>query len=102
MSGQVGQAPLASTASARYGLLGLPLAFVALPVYVHLPNHYAQQHAVPLAALPAGIDPAQPSGLEYYPLPGPGERFPIADPAQAPRETPRRWCRTRSRWASCS
>jgi hypothetical protein len=24
--------------SAAYGLLGLPLAFVALPVYVHLPN----------------------------------------------------------------
>lgn len=38
-------------ASAAYGLLGLPLAFVALPVYVHLPNVYAQQYAVPLAAL---------------------------------------------------
>jgi glycoside/pentoside/hexuronide:cation symporter, GPH family len=25
----------------RYGLLGLPLAFVALPLYVILPNHYA-------------------------------------------------------------
>ena len=37
--------------SASYGLLGLPLAFVALPVYVHLPNVYAQQYAVPLAAL---------------------------------------------------
>jgi Na+/melibiose symporter-like transporter len=38
-------------ASAAYGLLGLPLAFVALPVYVHLPNVYAQQYGVPLAAL---------------------------------------------------
>ncbi|MEY4694280.1 MAG: hypothetical protein RLZZ95_729 [Pseudomonadota bacterium] len=38
-------------APAAYGLLGLPLAFVALPVYVHLPNLYAQQYAVPLAAL---------------------------------------------------
>jgi Na+/melibiose symporter-like transporter len=39
--------------SAAYGLLGLPLAFVALPVYVHLPNVYAQQYGVPLAALGA-------------------------------------------------
>ena len=35
----------------RYGLLGLPLAFVALPLYVHLPNVYAQQFGVPLATL---------------------------------------------------
>lgn len=41
------------SASAAYGLLGLPLAFVALPVYVHLPNLYAQQYGVPLAALGA-------------------------------------------------
>jgi GPH family glycoside/pentoside/hexuronide:cation symporter len=38
-------------AAPAYGLLGLPLAFVALPVYVHLPNLYAQQYGVPLAAL---------------------------------------------------
>ena len=31
----------------------MPLAFVALPVYVHLPNVYAQQFGVPLAALGA-------------------------------------------------
>jgi len=37
----------------RYGLLGLPLAFVALPLYVVLPNHYAISFAVPLAALGA-------------------------------------------------
>lgn len=42
-----------------------------------------------LAALSARIDPAQPSGLDFYPLPGPGERFPVADPGQAPREAPR-------------
>ena len=35
----------------RYGLLGLPLAFVALPLYVHLPNVYANQFGVPLATL---------------------------------------------------
>jgi len=37
----------------RYGLLGLPLAFVALPLYVILPNHYALAHGVPLATLGA-------------------------------------------------
>ena len=35
----------------RYGLLGLPLAFVALPLYVILPNYYAREFGVPLAAL---------------------------------------------------
>ncbi len=37
----------------RYGLMGLPLAFVALPLYVLLPNHYAREFGVPLAALGA-------------------------------------------------
>jgi glycoside/pentoside/hexuronide:cation symporter, GPH family len=36
-----------------YGLLGLPLAFVALPLYVILPNHYARTYGVPLATLGA-------------------------------------------------
>ena len=36
-----------------YGALGLPLAFVALPLYVVLPAHYAQQFGVPLAWLGA-------------------------------------------------
>ena len=35
----------------RYGLLGLPLAFVALPLYVILPNHYAREYGMPLATL---------------------------------------------------
>lgn len=38
---------------ARYGALGLPLAFVALPLYVVLPNHYADRFGVPLATLGA-------------------------------------------------
>jgi len=37
----------------RYGLLGLPLAFVALPLYVIVPNHYAREFGVPLALLGA-------------------------------------------------
>ena len=36
-----------------YGALGLPLAFVALPLYVVLPNHYASAFGVPLALLGA-------------------------------------------------
>ena len=36
-----------------YGGLGLPLAFVALPLYVVLPAHYATAYAVPLSALGA-------------------------------------------------
>lgn len=37
----------------RYGALGLPLAFVSLPLYVTLPHHYAQEFGIPLAALGA-------------------------------------------------
>jgi Na+/melibiose symporter-like transporter len=37
----------------RYGALGLPLAFVALPLYVILPNHYASTFGIPLATLGA-------------------------------------------------
>ncbi len=36
-----------------YGLLGMPLAFVALPLYVILPNHYATAFGAPLALLGA-------------------------------------------------
>ncbi len=36
-----------------YGLLGLPLAFVALPLYVLLPHHYAREFGLPLATLGA-------------------------------------------------
>ncbi|MBR0932384.1 FGGY-family carbohydrate kinase [Bradyrhizobium jicamae] len=35
------------------------------------------------------VKPDEPTGLDYYPLPKPGERFPIADPALAARITPR-------------
>jgi Na+/melibiose symporter-like transporter len=37
----------------RYGVMGFPLAFVALPLYVVLPNHYARNFGVPLATLGA-------------------------------------------------
>ncbi|PLA74166.1 carbohydrate kinase [Hydrogenovibrio sp. SC-1] len=42
-----------------------------------------------LQALLAEIDISQPTGLDYYPLIRPGERFPIADAQLQPRLTPR-------------
>ncbi|MBX3569473.1 MAG: FGGY-family carbohydrate kinase [Rhizobiaceae bacterium] len=42
-----------------------------------------------IATLSARIDPALPTGLDYYPLTAPGERFPIADPTLPPRLEPR-------------
>ncbi len=42
-----------------------------------------------LATLSARIDPERPSGLHYYPLLAPGERFPRADPSWRPQLTPR-------------
>ncbi len=43
----------AHTNTCRYGLLGMALAFVALPLYVVLPNYYAREFGVPLASLGA-------------------------------------------------
>jgi Na+/melibiose symporter-like transporter len=50
-----------------YGLLGLPLAFAALPIYVHIPRYYAETTGMELTMLglillgarllDAGIDP---------------------------------------------
>ncbi len=42
-----------------------------------------------LNELSGQIDPARSSGLDYYPLIKPGERFPINDPALPPRLDPR-------------
>ena len=41
----------AQTTGASYGLLALPLSFVALPMYVNLPHAYATHYAVPLTTL---------------------------------------------------
>ncbi len=40
-------------AGISYGALGLPLAFVALPLYVHWPNYYASNFGLSLATLGA-------------------------------------------------
>lgn len=47
---------------------------------------FGKQH---LAELNTRLDPKTPSGLDYYPLPAPGERFPINDPDLPPRLEPR-------------
>jgi Na+/melibiose symporter-like transporter len=48
-----GRAAFSSSDGWRYGLMGLPLAFCALPLYVLMPNLYARQWGVSLAALGA-------------------------------------------------
>lgn len=42
-----------------------------------------------LRYLELNMDPLHPTGLDYYPLPGIGERFPVSDPQLVPRMTPR-------------
>lgn len=42
-----------------------------------------------LEALTACVDSARPTGLDFYPLLKPGERFPVSDPNFAPRLEPR-------------
>ena len=45
--------------------------------------------AATITRLTGFVDPSHLTGLDYYPLAGPGERFPIADPAFLPRLSPR-------------
>ncbi len=50
--GSVARPPLANVWDGlRYGALGFPLAFLALPLYVVLPSHYATSFGMPLATL---------------------------------------------------
>ena len=42
-----------------------------------------------MAQMQTRLDPDTPTGLDYYPLPRRGERFPINDPELSPRLTPR-------------
>lgn len=49
-------------------------------------QHFTREQ---LERLTAALDPDQPTGLDFYPLPGPGERFPVSDPDLAPRLEPR-------------
>jgi Na+/melibiose symporter-like transporter len=47
----VGNRPLSGIDGLRYGLLGFPVAFAALPLYVQLPALYAAQVGLPVAAV---------------------------------------------------
>uniref|UniRef100_UPI001FEFA566 FGGY-family carbohydrate kinase n=1 Tax=Mesorhizobium mediterraneum TaxID=43617 RepID=UPI001FEFA566 len=51
-----------------------------------LAQHFSLGRIIELSA---AIDPMTETGLDYYPLPAVGERFPVADPALPPRLTPR-------------
>ena len=51
-----------------------------------LAQHFSVARIIELSA---AIDPATETGLDYYPLGVPGERFPIADPTLPPRLKPR-------------
>lgn len=42
-----------------------------------------------IAALTPALEAERPTGLDYYPLPAPGERFPVADAAKQPNFAPR-------------
>ena len=42
-----------TTSILAYGALGFPLAFAALPIYVHLPRYYAATTGMELALLGA-------------------------------------------------
>lgn len=66
------EAATSHAATARYGLLALPLAFAALPLYVALPAYYAQQFGVPLAALGALLLVARLADAVVDPLIGQG------------------------------
>ena len=48
---EAGKVPL--TELAAYGALGLPLAFAALPIYVHVPRLYAEGTGLSLALVGA-------------------------------------------------
>ena len=51
-----------------------------------LKQFFTAEDIVRLTAL---MDARVPTGLDYYPLPKPGERFPINDPAMQPKLSPR-------------
>ncbi|HEY5636702.1 MAG TPA: MFS transporter [Burkholderiales bacterium] len=73
-------APLERRALAAYGLLGLPLAGAALPVYVHLPNLYGALLGMNLALLGAVLLGARLADAFIDPLLGA-----LADRLQRPR-----------------
>ena len=71
-----GREPMNTARILDYGALGLPLAFAALPIYVHVPRFYAEVTGMSLALLglillgarllDAGIDPEPSAWLDRW------------------------------------
>ena len=61
---------LAMPQLASYGLLGLPLAMVALPIYVYLPKFYAERSGLSLALIGAALLAARVGAAFLDPLLG--------------------------------
>ncbi|ANB03533.1 FGGY-family carbohydrate kinase [Ectothiorhodospira sp. BSL-9] len=51
-----------------------------------LRQHFSDEQ---MADMAPRLRPEEPTGLDYYPLSGVGERFPVCDPTMAPRVSPR-------------
>ncbi|MEO7495381.1 MAG: MFS transporter, partial [Massilia sp.] len=62
--------PLTLPVLLSYGLFGLPLAMVALPIYVYLPQFYAQRGGLPLALIGAALLAARVAAAFLDPLLG--------------------------------
>ena len=62
--------PLRLPAMLYYGLFGLPLAMLALPIYVYLPQFYAQRGVLTLAAIGAALLAARTAAAFIDPLLG--------------------------------
>lgn len=78
--------------SAQYGVYSQPLGDLWLVGGASnsggavLKQYFSDEQ---LQAMTVQLDPQQPTGLDYYPLPGHGERFPINDPHLNPQLEPR-------------
>ena len=60
------RAPLPLHRTLAYGALGLPLAMAALPMYVYLPQLYAQAGGMSLGLLGAFSVWALPTAMQMY------------------------------------
>ncbi len=85
LSSQPVSAPAYGIYSHRLGNLWLP-GGASNSGGAALLAHFSPERMAQLTPL---LQPERPTGLDYYPLPSAGERFPINDPTLAPRETPR-------------
>lgn len=74
---------LPHAACARYGLLGLPMAFVAMPLYIVMPAFYGQNLGVPLGLLGAVLLGTRLADAVVDPLLGRWADYLLDQPGQA-------------------